>query len=279
MKKSIIVLLVIISSCSFFNKKNKWLKEPNHIKYSKEREKEVWGRVLLGKDVALYYGTPVQTIAEAIANGDNSELAEELKKLPKDYINYREEKFRIPLNKFAILHANFEALKLLTEHGADPNLPSSNGETAFTESVLAARLLLDNKYMTYLIENGGDVNYDQSTYTPLMIASRFKLENVILLVEAGADPHYVDKRKNNSIVHSPLKTAILNDRIDIVNYYLFECGVDPHGITITNPKTGQWTIIDDVNDMVFKKTDKASYRKKEELMEYLQEIGFKLRGE
>lgn len=154
MKYLIITLTsALLVSCSLPSTKNKWANEPHDIKYSKKREMEVWGRVLRGKDPALFYGTPVQRIAEAIVSGENSIIKDELKKLsPKD-VNYQEVKFNIPLNKFAIVHGNFEALKILTEHGADPNIPSSNGETAFTTSIGAAQNQGDNRYMIYEIFN------------------------------------------------------------------------------------------------------------------------------
>lgn len=133
--------------------------------------------------------------------------------------------------------------------------------------------------MKFLIDNGANVNSEIKTGTALMKASTYKLENVKLLVNAGADPHYIIRYESAGVVHSPLNTAIMNNHIDMVNYYLFECGIDPHSITVTNKKTGTWTIIDRVKSMQFAKTDTISYKKKEKLMQYLREQGFKLRGE
>ena len=81
--------------------------------------------------------------------------------------------------------------------------------------------------MKYLLENGGNPNAESTNHayrTPLITTSISNLENVKLLVEAGVDYNYL--KDFIGIVESPLHTAASSKNIHIVNYYIFEKGVD-----------------------------------------------------
>lgn len=67
--KYIGILLLVVTFCSCTSKaeKDKWAKETPEIKYSEERQNEVWGKILRGNNPALYYGTPLYDLAETLS--------------------------------------------------------------------------------------------------------------------------------------------------------------------------------------------------------------------
>ena len=112
--------------------------------------------------------------------------------------------------------------------------------------------------------------------TPLMAASRYKLENVKLLVEAGANPNYIYRYNSKyGTIESALHVALSSHRIDIVNYLIFEQGVDYN--IITRPpfqKGGEpSTIANYLRDMYFPQGS-VEYQQKMKLVNYLKEKGF-----
>ena len=259
----ILLLLIILSSCTPSSTEDKWASEPLEIKHSEKREKEVWGHVLRGRDAKLFYGTPVYEIAEAISNKDIEKVKELVSKLLKDQINYREDKFMGSLSEFAVSYRDFESLKILTEKGADPNLKKINNNTAFLRSVRISSRYHDDRFMEYLINNGGDVNSIANKYeTPLMIASGGKLSDVKTLVKAGADPYYRLYVKESGQIFSPLKSALSRRKIEIVNYYLFDIGVDYKSVSNYNKKGQLTTIIDYIARMEFKEGKKGDEQRK-----------------
>ena len=263
MKNYIILLLVILSSCTPSSTEDKWVSEPLEIKHSEKREKEVWGHVLRGRDAKLFYGTPVYEIAEAISNKDIEKVKELVDKLPKDQINYREDKFMGSLSEFAVRYRDFESLKVLTEKGADPNLKRTNNNTAFLRSVRISSIYNDDRFMEYLINNGGDVNSIANKYeTPLMISSGWKLSDVKILVKAGADPYYRLYVKESGQIFYPLDSALSGNEIEIVNYYLFEIGVDYKSVSNYNKKGQLTTILDYIARMHFREGKKGDEQRK-----------------
>jgi hypothetical protein len=280
MRKYLILFLLFACACTSKNEKEKekWAKEPAEIKYSKEREKEVWGHVLYNTDPALFYGTPVYEAAVAISNKDSEKLNEFFKDKDKSLVDFQEKGGLQPLNVFAIEHEDFNSLKVLTELGADPNIQSKRGVSAMLLAANVTQRYDDNRYLKYLIGNGGDVNaktkaLKQYDKTPLIAAAHYKLENVKLLIEAGADPHYVyygDKGYKDSALH----TALQNSKIDIVNYLIFEQGVDYNIIYEPPFKKGMeaWTIARSLRNMLFP-LDSEEYKQKMKLVNYLKEQG------
>jgi hypothetical protein len=280
MRKYLILFLLFACTCTSKNEKEKekWAKEPAEIKYSKEREKEVWGHVLYNTDPALFYGTPVYEAAVAISNKDSEKLNEFFKDKDKSLVDFQEKGGLQPLNVFAIEHEDFNSLKVLTELGADPNIQSKRGVSAMLLAANVTQRYDDNHYLKYLTGNGGDVNaktkaLKQYDKTPLIAAARYKLENVKLLVEAGTDPHYVyygDKGYKDSALH----TALQNSKIDIVNYLIFEQGVDYNTIYEPPFKKGMeaWTIARSLRNMLFP-LDSEEYKQKMKLVNYLKEQG------
>ena len=282
MKNKLILIgvVVFLVGCSFKSEKKKWAKEPFETKYSKEREKAIWGHVLRGDDPALFYGTPLYDAAEAITNHNSDKVRKLLQGKPLSVINLQDEKYLQPLNVFAIWNQDFNSLKVLTELGADPNLQSKSGRSAMIEAAGNAQVGDDNRYLKYLIANGGDVNAvskaeNVMNRTPLIAASRYKLENVKLLVEAGANPNYIYRYNDkDNTIESGLHVALRSNRIDIVNYLIFEQGVDYNIITKPPFRKGgaPTTIATYLRGLNFSQgSDK--YQQKMKLVNYLKEKG------
>lgn len=112
--------------------KDNWAKEPTEIKYSKERLEEVWGGVLRGNNPALFYGTPLYDLAEAMSGLINFRNQEKIEKLineiPNEYINYQEGNYGMSIGHFALMTGNFDAIRRLLDKGLNPNLMNKSGD-------------------------------------------------------------------------------------------------------------------------------------------------------
>ncbi len=171
---------------------------------------------LLAHDVELYKNTPAWKLAKAVKNQDTS-LIKKICRKDSSLINFQEKKFGQTLLEWTVYTNRFKAAKALAEMGADPNIQSYNGTSAF---IHAADKLNTSKYLRLLLKYGGNVNAvadtskKQPERTPLIAASKSRLESVKLLVEAGANVNY----KYNGI--SALRVAAVQDKIKIVKYLI-----------------------------------------------------------
>jgi len=88
----------------------------------------------------------------------------------------------------------------LLQHGADPNRPASNGESAMS----IAAILPDGAYLKLALKNGGNLDFrDSRQRTPLILAiQRRRVENVRLLLESGADFNVADARGDTPLMHA-----------------------------------------------------------------------------
>lgn len=123
-------------------------------------------------------------------NPDKVELALKLgsgTSPPDDFwINWNEAWFS-PLNVAAV-RRDFSAMKILLEHGADPN----EGDGWDGSPLCSAALNSDIAVMRFLISNGAKVN-EQSGYSYCLrdAAESDKVESVKFLLAQGADPNCV----------------------------------------------------------------------------------------
>ena len=219
------VFVVLFISCE--TEKGNWTKEAPETKYSRARELEVWNRVLLGTDVELFLGTPVYKAALSIVDNDTRKLMKRVKRLDENEINFQEDKYGMTLGELAVRTKNFDALKVLLQYGLDPNVESNNGQTVFLLVASGVYNYNDNSLLIYLLNHGGDVNYVSSarmqhSRTPLIAACSSKLENVKLILDAGANPNYVHKNKVGMNAQSAFNTALLRGDIYILNHLVFE---------------------------------------------------------
>jgi len=247
------------------------------------QEKPVDKSKLLGMDYRLYQSTPAWELAKAVKIGDIKKIKEEVikKKVPVDYL---ESRFGNTLLMMAIYNSKYESVETLLKLGANPNLHDTyKGETA----VIVAAGNDDPKYLKLVLEYSGDPNsienvfsdpngkMDQSRYTALTKAvlpslmGKKNLENVKLLVDAGADINYTKK----GIIQTALAEALIQDQMDVA-MYLIEKGAD-----YTKPITS--TVFDggeDVSVLYILRCsiidlDSEQYKKKMEVIAFLKTKG------
>lgn len=291
MKKILLFFAVLsLGSCFSRTSKQKWLTEPDSIKYSKARELEVWGHRLYGRDPDIYYGTPLYKAAQAISSGETEKALRLIKGLTKEQLQQRVGKFKTPLNLYALYYENFRVIKALTEAGVDPNQADYEGKTAFWES---CSVDYEPEYMQYFLAKGGDPNYNEAPngnpdLNPIMEACKFprySLEKVKLLVKAGADPLAVYKDDPNSFWTNvcPLWQATISENIEVIDYLIFEKGVDPNIFTTYTERLDgifKSTLVDAVKEMPFAPGTKGDEKRalQARLLKYLEKIGVKSGG-
>lgn len=278
-----IFFLLVLLSCSKKTEKDKWINESYEIKYSKEREKEVWGKILRGYDKEIFYGTPVYDVATQIEGGNHKKLADIISKLSKEEINYTDDKFNKTLGGFALRHGNLKAIKVLIENGLNPNILENDGASLITSinSYHNSRLPNSLETLEFIIKNGGNVNLlndKKGTLdrTPLIVAcSGSNLANVKMLIKHGADPHFIyENIPGDRFPESAFIKASGSKAIDIVNYLIFEQKVDyssKHSLDSKwNP--GGYKILSYLRKMMFP-LDSERYEQKMKLVKYLSKQG------
>jgi len=248
MKKKHIGLLLIIPIiiiAFLFNskiQKENWVKESPEIKYSKKRIEEVWGGVLRGNDPDLFYGTPLYDAADAMSGLTYFRNEEKIEKLideiPKEYINYQERNYGMTIGHFALLTNNMAAIRKLLDKGLDANIMDKQGNAIIIDinSSVYSHLPESLETLKYMIKKGANVNLyspKASIATPLIEAANSNFENVKVLIEAGANPHFIEEldnySKNNpyrSPFRSPLSASLVNRRMEVINYLIFDQKVD-----------------------------------------------------
>ncbi len=135
------------------------------------------------------------------------------------------------LLKWSLGRFCLECFETLLEHGADIERPPAGEYTGKIKQLFLmpvmelASILDDPAYLASLLRHGGDPNslevYGRKTIIHEAIMSG-RMENVRLLVEAGAD---IDARGGVSL-ETPLLTAVAVDEYETA-YYLLEQGADP----------------------------------------------------
>jgi hypothetical protein len=282
-----LIIFVIIMAFLFHSKiqKDEWVKEPPEIKYSKERMEEVWGGALRGHNPDLFYGTPLHNVAKAMSGLTyfrNEEKIERLiDEIPKEYINYQEGYYGHTIGHFALRTYNYSAIRKLLDKGLNPNLMDKSGDAIIIDinsSTYSYKSPESLKTLKYMIQKGANVNlYSKKAQlgTPLIEASYSNFENVKILVEAGANPYFIDEAKEYyDPFRTPLRAALVSKRIEIVNYLVFNQKVDfrtKHSLTsMFHP--GEYEILYDLREMFFELNSKK-YQEKMKLVAYLKTQG------
>ncbi|WP_026715332.1 ankyrin repeat domain-containing protein [Flavobacterium daejeonense] len=293
MKKKLAGLLVIVLmvfSCTSKTEKDKWAKEDPEIKYSEAREKEVWGEILRGRNPALFYGTPLYDLAETLSGAiwfrDKEEIAQLIDAVPKEYINFQEGKFGMTIGQFALRTNNMFAIRKLLDRGLNSNIMDNMGNAIIIDinNYTYGSLPESLETLKYMIKKGANVNlYSEKAQssTPLIEASQMgRLENVKILVEAGANPHFTcdfDLGSNMDItLDSALRQALSYGQIEVVNYFIFNQKVDFR--TLRYPKKSKfhpddYIILYKLREMFFELNSKK-YQEKMKLVAYLKTQGF-----
>jgi hypothetical protein len=230
-------------------------------------------KTMRGYDVELFKNTIAWDLAQAIDKEDTIKLKELLKKTPKKEIDFQESTYGQTLLNFAVYSYKYNSVRILTEYGADPNLPDTySGTTPFIE---ACNITDDDRYFKLLLEHGGNPNYvnkiKKPTHlrTPLIAASK-NLGYIKVLISNGADPnfHYVYKNQRQSL----LEYAFYSDNIDIVKYLIVDLKVDCKKPLMKNIENEDLYVTHFLRDLNYT-LDSKEYQKKMEIVNYLKKEG------
>jgi ankyrin repeat protein len=227
---------------------------------------------LLANDVRLYLNTPVWEVAQAIQKEDIVKIRTFLEGKPDSLLNYQEKLFGQSLLEWAVYTNHYPSVKVLAELGADPNLQSKNGTSAF---IHAADKFETSEYLKLLLKYGGDVNAVAKTNevqhlrTPLMAAAFKRLESVKLLINAGANPDFLDTING---MQSALLHAFYGDKIDIVKYLIMEVNVNYKRALGATIEGDSLYVADFLRKMPYP-LDSEQYKQKMEVVNFLKEKG------
>ena len=233
---------------------------------------------LTGRDVRIFKDTPVWEAAVAIRDNDTAKLRKFLEGKPSSVLDFREAHFGQTLLNWAVYRDNLHSAKILVELGADPNVKSTDS----TSAIIHAADKTESDYLRLMLTAGGDPNAvadiarPQDLRTPLMAAAFKSLENVKLLVEAGADANYIHRSKRGNIggetVQSALIYAFRGDKIDIVKYLIVDVGVKFDYVFNTTLEGKPLTILTYLRNMTFP-LDSEQHKLKMEVVAYLKSKG------
>ena len=224
---------------------------------------------LYGNDIRLFKGESWE-LAQAVKQ-QNVRKIKQLVSQGKVNVNFQEPRFGKTLLIWAVLTDRYKSAHALLESGADPNIKDTySGTSALME---AADKEDSSEFVRLLLKYGADPNIDAEAKepnriaTPLIAASKKRLESVKLLVEAGADINYVNRHGG-----SALDAAFLRDKVEIVVYLLMEKGADFDRVFTIRIDGSEVRIADLLRYWVFP-LDSDDYRNKMQIVAFLKERG------
>lgn len=159
---------------------------------------------------------------QAVEKGEESRMRDLLKQ-GADVNAVGKEEMR-PLF-WAITKQSLSGFQFLLENGANPNIeffdPSRERPLAIVE---LAAIMEDSRFLELLLKHGANPDYRPESQTRTVIWDAIlnrRIENVSILIEAGADLSYQDKSGS-----TPMMTAAGVKNFDMV-YMMLEKGADP----------------------------------------------------
>jgi ankyrin repeat protein len=269
MKNHIKIKMIILLAVIFFTQFNcyKITSSFKRVIYSGHLQKPVDPEKLtLGSksDYRVFQRTPVWDLAFALAVGDLGEV-EELAKKHKNIINTPEPKYGTTLLSYAIRNGQKNAVQILLENGANPNVspkpPESLKNTPISRNSpgnimnpgfpddyndyknytpVHAAVATSPEMLRIILKNGGDPNlhsdlkyshtdeYDYSYTITGGYSPLMYAENIDtlkLLVEAGGNIHLKNKYGGSLL----LAKYMIHNHLDQI-LYLLEQGVDYQGV-------------------------------------------------
>lgn len=237
---------------------------------------------MMGNDYRLYQSTPAWALAKAVEAGDIEKIKEEVLQ-KKVSVDHQESRFGQTLMMLAIFNSEYDSVKTLLELGANPNQHDKfKGKTP----VIVAAGNADSKYLKLLLAYKGDPNSIENVFSgpkkrinsgrnsaltkavlPSVMVKK-NLENVKLLVEAGADINYTKK----GIIQTALAEALIQDQMDVA-LYLMEKGADyTKAITPTAIEGADVTVLQILRKSIID-LDSEQYKKKMEVITFLKSRG------
>ena len=232
---------------------------------------------LLGNDVRLYQGSIAWDIAQAVRYQETRTIEKLMVGNPA-LARYQEPRFGQSLLQFAVTTHRYRATKALVEGGASVDQPNTYDGT--TPLIEAAGIYETSDYVKLLLEHNANPNLqsippdkERTPTTPLIEAVETRLENVKLLVEAGADINHVTPIGYMSAIRNSFVIRDLN----ILAYLLIEKKANYDivlGVTLSGDTL---RIANLLRDIVYP-LDSKEYQQKMKLVEYLEAHGVDYRS-
>ena len=224
---------------------------------------------LYGDDIHIFEKTKVWELAKAVKH-QNIDKIKELCKAHKNWINFQEWRFGMTVLNWAVQMRKIESVKALIEAGADSNVQDSSGTSPFIE---AARVEESTDYLKLLLAHGGNVNdialktMAGTCRTPLIAAAGHSLENVKILVNAGANINY-----HSQDCESALQEAYLLHQINILKFLIIEKGAN-FKLAVCYRTNGDSAYISDYLRQFRFDLGSKDFWTKMEIVEYMKERG------
>ncbi|WP_243374941.1 ankyrin repeat domain-containing protein [Geotalea sp. SG265] len=227
----------------------------------------------LGDDIRLF--RKVQALANAVATEDLGKIKEIISDQPT-LLNYQEPRFGQTLLIWSILNDRYKSAEKLLQLGADPNLQNHDGLSAlmYAAEWSSKEWKGNPKYLKLVLRYGGDPNAiakpispPARLQTPLISAvNSLSLDNVKIIINAGADPNYIDGCK------SALVAAFDLGQIDIVHYLIIEKKIDVHTADCKTLNGDTITVLSQLRNMVYP-LGSREHKVKMEVVQYLKSQG------
>lgn len=219
---------------------------------------------LTGDNIRLWEDTPAWSLAKAVRYGDTVRIKKILAK-GEVSVDYREPTYGQSLLHWAVWRNKADMIKFLLKQGADIHLRDYwSGQSPI---VLASSYPdINVEILRLLLENGANPNDHpsekdsvfegriRSTDTPLTEAARDDLVKTKMLIEAGADPYYCMEPGRNALCE-----AAIQNHCEIVEYLLFDCGIDPSQSFLITIDRGDTLHLRDILDLIpqnYRETEK-----------------------
>ena len=173
-----------------------------------------------------YKDTPAWNLVKALDNKNWKRAKEEINKNPK-LVNYTDPAFGNSILLWAVVNENEIAVDLLLKAGADVNKSDFKGDnplSIFTELNKTNDKILLN-LLRHQPENDSITIIRRNE--ALVLASKNTLSQVKLLIRYNANPEYRCENDSSFKNNSPLSMAIVQQKYDIVAYYLGVLNVNP----------------------------------------------------
>jgi ankyrin repeat protein len=180
-----------------------------------------------GFDFSKFENTEAEQLAIAVENDDSAEVSLIISKNPT-IVNYQDPQSGYSLIFLAVVNRKHNALVALLQNGADIRLKSydDSSDVLMTFCKGYQETECDTFALSWLLRykpNLKSYRYDsQGNKISLLskAASSYMCLDVIkMLVSVGVDPNYYP---NNEQDDSPLAAALIQDRLDIVDFLLLE---------------------------------------------------------
>lgn len=181
----------VLFSCNYTKSTNFEQEMAGTYKRYKYRPIELRVGELRGRDIELFQNTQAWQIAKAVYEQDTDRIYQHCQ-LGSAIVDYKEPKYGLTLLSWAIINKRFFAARTLLKCGANPNLANEKG---ISPIFYAATNEFSSDYLKLLLNHGADPNsknqIDSNLFYPVICdAVSTNLENTKLLVDAGADINY-----------------------------------------------------------------------------------------